>query len=390
MIRLRIGRPTLLLREPADIRYVLRDAAPNFEKTPLLSGEAGRQLFGEGVLTSSGARHHRLRSALQPVFSRASAMKFGPAVVETTKQIAASWQNPGVHDLRAIMPEINEAVNNKILFGTDYPQQSAELNEAFRTRRKYLQFRFTYPFSWSQWIPVPLQFRYRKAMRTIRDYVRARITDARRQPDSSCLLGMLAATSLSDDELLDEGVVLGITGYEPVGEGLVWAMWLIAQHPEVQAKIREEAVDFALLRYTWAALQESLRLYTPTWLFVRYARAPATLPSGEAVLAGTKIYLCPWIIHRDPRFCEDPLSFRPERFLGEAGGLRPPTGYFPFGAGPRICLGRHFTEVEQTLIVASLIRHFEVSPVTTRPIRLRPLITLQAADPVLVRIEKRS
>ena len=126
-------------------------------------------------------------------------------------------------------------------------------------------------------------------MRTIRDYVRTRIIEAaRRQPDSSCLLSLLAATSLSEDELLDEGVVLGITGYEPVGEGLVWAMWLIAQHPEVQAKIREEAVDFALLRYTWAVLQEALRLYTPTWIFVRYATATATFPAAKRSLLGPK------------------------------------------------------------------------------------------------------
>ena len=112
--------PTLLLREPADIRYVLRDAAPNFTKTPLLSGEAGKQLFGEGSSDEFRRTPPSLRTALQPLFSRASAMKFGPAVVETIKQITAAWPNPGVHDLRVIMPEINEAVNNKILFGTDY------------------------------------------------------------------------------------------------------------------------------------------------------------------------------------------------------------------------------------------------------------------------------
>ncbi len=390
VVRLKIGEPTLLLREPADIRYVLQDAAPSFAKSQLISSEAGQQLFGKGVLTSSGERHRRLRAALQPVFSRSSAMKFGPAVVHSVKRITMSWQDSGVDDLRAVMPEIAEAVASRILFGTEYLERSAELNQAFRIRREYLQFRFTFPFSWSPWVPVPLQFRYRSAMRTIREYVQRRIAEARRHPDSSCVLGLLAATSLTDAELLDEGIALGITGYEPVGEGLVWAMWLIASHPEVQARVRAEAVDSAPLRYTWAVLQESMRLYPPTWLFVRYATAPVTLPSGEAVPVGTKVYLCPWTIHRDARFYDDPLSFRPERFLGETNNQRAPLAYFPFGAGSRMCLGRHFTEMEGTLILASLIRHFEISPVTTGPIRLRARITLQAADPLHVHLAARS
>jgi len=390
VVRLWLGGPTVLLREPSDIRYVLQGAAASFAKSPLISGEQGQQIFGQGVLTSSGDRHHRLRTAMQPVFSRASATKFGPAVLESLRQITTTWQSPWVSDLRVVMPEIAEAVASRILFGPDYLQRSAELNRAFRIRREYLQFRFSFPFSWSQWVPVPLQFRYRSAMRTIRDYVQGRIAEARRQPDSSFLFGLLAATSLTDAELLDEGIALGITGYEPVGEGLVWALWLIALHPEVQAKIRAEAVDSAPLRYTWAVLQESMRLYPPTWLFVRYATASATLPSGEAVPAGTKIYLSPWIIHRDRRFYEEPLSFRPERFLANANDQRPSLAYFPFGAGPRMCLGRHLTEVEGTLILASLIRHFDVSPVTSGPVRLRPRITLQSANPLRVRMEARS
>jgi len=390
VVRLQIGGPTVMLREPSDIRYVLQTAASSFAKSPLISGEHGQRIFGKGVLTSTGDRHHRLRAALQPVFSRVSAVKFAPVVVETVKQITASWQSPCVRDLRVAMPEFAEAVASRILFGSDYLQRSAELNRAFRIRREYLQFRFSLHFPWSQWVPLPLQFRYRSAMRTIRDYVRSRIAEARRQPDPSCLLGMLATTSLTDAELLDEGIALGITGYEPVGEGLVWALWLIAIHPEVQARIRAEAVDSAPLRYTWAVLQESMRLYPPTWLFVRYATASVTLPSGEAVAAGTKIYLSPWVMHHDPRFYDQPLDFRPERFLAGASDQRAALAYFPFGAGPRMCLGRHLTEVEGTVILASLIRHFDVSPVTTGPVRLRPRITLQAANPLRVHMEARS
>ena len=397
VIQLQVGEPTILLREPADIGYVLQEAASSVAKSPLISGEQGRQIFGQGVLTSSGDRHRRLRAALQQVFSRASAMKFAPAVVESVKQITTSWKNGEVLNLGAVMPEIAEAVASRLLFGTGYLRRSAELNRAFRTRREYLQFRFSFPFSWAAWVPVPLRFRYQSAMRTIRDYVQARIADARRQPDSSCLLELMAATSLTDAELLDEGIALGITGYEPVGESLIWTMWLIACHPEVQAKLHAEAVQYSRhgipdatpLPYTWAVLQESMRLYPPTWLFLRYATAPVTLPSGASVPTGTKLYLSPWIIHRDSRFYEEPLRFRPERFLDAAENQRPRFAYFPFGAGVRMCLGTHFTELEGTLILASLIGDFDVSLVSAGPVRPKPRITLQAANPVRVRVERR-
>jgi cytochrome P450 len=224
-----------------------------------------------------------------------------------------------------------------------------------------------------------------------------RIADARRQPDSSCLLGLIAATALTDEESLDEGIALGVTGYEPIGESLVWTMWLIACHPEVQAKLHAEAVQYSRqelpdsthLPYTWAVLQESMRLYPPTWLFLRYATLPVTLPSGASVPAGTKLYLSPWIVHRDPRFYEEPLRFRPERFIAPTERQRPRLAYFPFGAGVRMCLGTHFTELEGTLILASLIRDFKVSLLSAGPIRPKPRITLQAANPIRVRMERR-
>jgi cytochrome P450 len=397
VIQLQVGEPTILLREPTDIGYVLQEAASSFAKSPLISGEQGRRLFGQGVLTSSGDRHRRLRAALQPVFSRASAMKFAPAVVESVNQITTSWRDGDVLNLGEVMPGIAQTVASQLLFGPGYSPRSAELNQAFRTRREYLQFRFSFPFSWSERLPIPLRFRYQRAMRTIRDYVQVRIADARRQPDSSCLLGLMAATALTDEESLDEGIALGVTGYEPIGESLVWTMWLIACHPEVQAKLHAEAVQYSRqglpdstqLPYTWAVLQESMRLYPPTWLFLRYATMPVTLPSGASVPTGTKLYLSPWIIHRDPRFYEEPLRFRPERFIAPKEKQRPRLAYFPFGAGVRMCLGTHFTELEGTLILASLIRDFNLNLLSAGPIRPKPRITLQAANPIRVRMERR-
>lgn len=396
-IRLRIGGPTLLLRDPGDIRYVLQDGASNFAKSPIIAGDRGQRMLGQGVLTSSGDRHRRLRAALQPIFARQSALNFVPAIHETVREITSSWRTGDIRDLTTEMTEIAEAVASRLLFGPNYQCQCPNLIGAFRIRRTYFQFRFDFPFSWAEWLPVPLQFRYRDAMRTIRAYVAARIGAARERPDSSCLLNLMATSSLTDEELLDEVIALGITGYEPVGEGLVWAMWLIANHPDVQAEVHREAIQyfqsgdsaFSSLPYTWAVLQESMRLYPPTWLFLRYTKEPVSLPSGISLPSGTKIYISPWVVHRDARFFEEPLHFQPERFLPGASKHRPPLAYLPFGAGSRMCLGMHFAQLEGTLALASLIRDFEIIPVTAGPIRPKPRITLRAAGPVRVRLGRR-
>jgi cytochrome P450 len=386
---LRIGGHTVLLKEPADIRFVLEVRPEIFDKTPKLTSERGLQLSGRGLLTSSGMRHKYLRDALQPLFSRPALSAQVSTMAATTASFIENWRNRGRLDLREEMPSLARQIVSRILFGAGEANDTA-LASAFLVRKKYLQFRFDMPFSWPEWLPVPLEIRYQRAMKTIGQELTERI---QREPEGACLVGQMRKAGLTAAEVYEEALTLAITGYETLGEALTWTLWLLAAHPTEQEKVREEArsalreevpsaADMVELPFTSTVLMESLRLYPPTWLFLRTALEPATLPSGYTARAGTKIYLSPWVVHRDPRFYPEPAKFRPERFVAAEIANRPKLSYFPFGAGPRMCIGHHLAKIEATLVLALLLRDLKFQQGSRPDIKPSPRMVLQPSGPV--------
>lgn len=399
VVPLHIGRPTLLLREPADIRFVLQEKPLSFEKTPALMSERGRRLSGNGVLTSSGDRHRRLRDALQPLFTRSALAGFAEGISDTVFRITGAWTSGAILDLAVECPRLARCILAAILFGADYTTRDQALEKAFLVRKKYLQYRFDYPFFWSEWAPIPLQVRYGRAMAWIDTYLKQRLAGERQSPNSAHLLGRLLEIGLCDEEIRDEAITLAITGYETMGDALTWALWLLAGEPEAQAKLRNEArhvlgdgspcaAGIAQLRYTSLVFSESMRLYPPTWLFPRHAVNEEQLPSGWRVGAGTKLYLSPWVVHRDPRFWADPLRFRPEHFRPEEVALRPKLAYFPLGAGPRLCLGHHLATLEGPLVLALLVRDFDFVRIPNASVRPLGRMTLCPSGPVGVQVSR--
>jgi len=237
------------------------------------------------------------------------------------------------------------------------------LAEAFTVRRRYVHLSFALPSGWLERFPLPLRRSYRRALSQIDAAIYGLIRERRESPGSH--RDMLAALvdlrradgpALGDEQVRDEALTFSITGYETVGEALAWTLYLIAQHPDVEARLVEE-LDTVLrgappnpselprLGYMAMVFDESLRLYPPTWLFVRVARARDQLPSGVAIPPDAKIYLSPYVTHRDPRYFPDPDRFDPERFSDAAKRTRPRLAYFPFGAGPRLCIGQGFARM---------------------------------------------
>ena len=395
VVPLRIGRPTLLLREPADIRFVLQEKPLSFEKTPALTSERGRRLSGNGVLTSSGDRHRKLRDTLQPLFTRSALAGFAPFIAETVLGITRAWRDDAVQNLAVEMPRLARCILARVLFDADYTAQDQALERAFLVRKQYLQYRFDYPFFWSEWAPIPLQVRYWKGRAWIDDYLKKRLERGRETPEGTHLLGRLIATGLDDQEICDEAITLAITGYETMADALMWALWMLAADQEAQTELRNEAhqvfgdglpsaADVARLRFTSMVFSESLRLYPPTWLFLRHTVREERLPSGSRVAVGTKLYLSPWVVHRDPRFWTRPLCFRPDHFLEEEVARRPKLAYFPLGAGPRLCLGHHLAAMEGPLVLSLLAREFDFARVPNASVRPVGRMTLCAAGPVRV------
>ena len=206
---------------------------------------------------------------------------------------------------------------------------------------------------------------------------------------------------MTDRQVYDEALTLAITGHETMGEALPWTLYLLAKHPQVERKVWAElrevlrgdppgVEDLPGLRYTEMVLLESMRLYPPTWIYPRISRNRDRLPSGLAVGAKTKLYLCQYVMHRHPRYFPDPERFEPERFTPEARKKRPKFSYFPFGGGPRICIGEPLAMMQGVLLLASILQRFRLTLLPDQTIIPEPGITLRPRYGIRMRLHARN
>jgi cytochrome P450 len=273
-------------------------------------------------------------------------------------------------------------------------------------RRAYIHYFIGSSLPFAPHLPLPVVIRYRRAERRLRAAIAAGLDTGRRAPEHPGFLTALANLRdeadrpLPEARLTDEALTLSVTGFETLADGLAWTLHLLATHPDVQDELVAEVdrvvgdgpptpTHLGRLEFTGRILAEALRLYPPTWLFLRVPRTDETLPGGTAVAAGDKIYVCPWILGRDPRHFPEPHRFRPDRFTPEARSARPRVSYIPFGFGPRTCIGRHLANREGLLILARIAQRFRFRAAYRGSPRPRPGITLSPATPVPIRLVSR-
>lgn len=406
VIKLKIGEPTVLLNNPEDIKHVLVVNPDNYVKSPRMTSARGKRLSGAGLLTSVGAAHLKQRRMMQPVFYRKTVEFFSKTIVEGIGEMLARWADGMKLDLGHEMMGLVQRNIVKTVLGSDADHEMPELLDAITIRRLYMEHVFFSPFP--EWMPSRIGWRYRKAMQRIDAIVYRAIHARRTRPtDAEDLLSLLLrakyddGTGMTDQQVRDEAVTLFITGYETIGEALTWTSYLLAQYPAIEAKFLSEvddvlggrpscAEDLPKLPYAGMVLAESMRLYPPTWIFIRIAQREDTLPSGATIAAGSKIYLCQYVMHRHPRYFPDPERFNPERFTETAKKERPQFAYFPFGGGARVCIGEHFAKMEGILVLASVAQHFRLSLVPGQTIVPEPKMTLRPKHGLMMRIQERN
>lgn len=388
VVKLHIGEPTYLLTRAEDIQYVLIDNAANYDKTWRLTSERGKRLSGSGLQTSAGPAHLKQRRLLQPEFHRRSIEAFLPVMLDRTRRRMAGWRDGARVNAAAEMETLALAIIIGALFGPEYVDTALE--KAITVRRSYIEYVYgsllPYPEAW----PTAVVRRYGPAMSYIESVIRREI----RQPSSpNSFAARLAAvkypdgSTMTEDQVRDELLSLTSTGYETIGDALAWTLYLLARHPDVEAKMLDEfsavlggrepsAEDLAKLTYTRQVLNESMRLYPPTWIFVRMALGPDKLPSGATVTAGHKLYLSQYVVHRHPRYFPEPERFDPGRFTAEAMSARPRFSYFPFGGGQRLCIGEQLAVLEMQAVLSQMLPvfRFELAGEAVQP---RPTITLR-------------
>lgn len=404
--KLNIGEPTFLLSSPEDIKHILVLNPDNYVKSPRMTSSRGKRLSGAGLLTSVGATHLKQRRMMQPVFYRKTVESFSKTITEGIGQTLAQWTDRMELDFGHEMMGLVQRNIVKTVLGSDADQEMPELLDAITIRRLYMEHVFFSPFP--EWIPSRIGWRYRQAMQRIDAIVSRSIHARRAHPmDANDLLSLLLrakyddGTGMTDQQVRDEAVTLFITGYETIGEALTWTSYLLSQHPDIEAKFFAEvddvlgsqapsADDLPRLGYAGMVLAESMRLYPPTWIFIRISLHEDKLPSGAVISAGAKLYLCPYIMHRHPRYFPDPERFDPERFTDAAKKARPQFAYFPFGGGARVCIGEHFAKMEGTLVLASIAQRFRLSLVPGQTIVPEPKMTLRPKSGIVMRVQRRN
>jgi cytochrome P450 len=224
--------------------------------------------------------------------------------------------------------------------------------------------------------------------------------------DAGDLLSMLLAVrdeetgeGMTDRQLRDEAMTVFLAGHETTANALSWTWHLLSGHPEVESRLQEElrevlagrpptVGDLPRLRYTDMVVKESMRLYPPAWAFGRETLADCEI-GGYHIPAGTQLIMSQWVMHRDPRYYEEPVEFRPERWGdGSTVGL-PKYAYFPFGGGPRLCIGQSFAKMEAVLLLATIAQEFRLRSAPGERITPQPSITLRPKNGMRMVLEKR-
>jgi cytochrome P450 len=417
--------PVCLVNHPDLIESVLVTGHENFTKSK--DYRVLRTLLGEGLLTSEGELWRRQRRLMQPAFHRDRIAAYAEVMTAYTGRMLDIWQDGDERDIHRDMMQLTLEIVAKALFGAEIagdagdeadalrrpaPKGHAPVPQSFGSALSVFAEQFIHQanlaFILPEKIPLPGSRRLRKAVRRLDEIVYAMIRDRRAsgvRPGD--LLDLLLhaedeeGNRMSDRQLRDEITTLFLAGHETTALALSWTWMLLAQHPEIEARLGEElgrvlagrvptAADIPRLSYAEMVIKESMRLYPPAWGVGRQAIAPFEI-GGYRLPAGTNVFLCQWILQRDERFFPDPERFDPERWRDDPvrTGALPRFAYFPFGGGPRVCIGASFAMMEAVLLLSAIAQKFRMTLVPGHPIELLPSITLRPKHGIRVRLARR-
>jgi cytochrome P450 len=397
VVRLRIvHRPALLFSDPALIEQVLIHQAKHFVKHFGL--RVFKPVLGNGLVTSEGDFWRRQRKLIAPAFVASRLAEYAQVMVEATGRMLESWREAETRDVHEDMMRLTLEIACRTFFSAEEPPDAEVVGRALYEGMHALGQRFRRVIPIPDWVPTPDNLRLRRSLRTLQGIVN-RIVQSSRGPgveESHDLLSTLLAardedgTGMSAGQLMDEVMTLLLAGHETTALALSYSLYLLAGHREAGRALREElsAVlgdrpptweDISRLKYTRRVVNEAMRLYPPADVLGREAIIDCRV-GDVPVPRGTTVFMSQWVMHRDPRFFEDPLEFKPSRWTEELERTLPRFAYFPFGGGPRNCVGQNFAVSEAVLILAEVCRRYTFSPTEGFELALWPNITLRPRD----------
>ena len=401
---MRIGKfRSLFINHPDLIEDVLVNNSRKYHKGRIL--QANKYLFGEGLLTSEGDFWLRQRRLAQPAFHRARVSAYAATMAEYTEQLIATWRNGEERDIHEEMMQLALRIVGKTLFDADVTRDAKEVGETLDILL-HIAANFGRTILVPLWVPTPRNIRAKLGIKRLEKVIYRIIADRRASGrDTGDLLSILLqaqdedGTHMNDRQLRDETITLFLAGHETTANTLSWTWWLLAQNPAVEKKFHEEldgvlggraptVDDLPKLTYLSQVLTESLRLYPTAWGMARLAAEEHEI-AGYPVRPGYGVAFAQWVMHRDARWFDAALEFRPERWESGLAKQLPRFAYFPFGGGPRQCIGNTFALMEASVVLATVGQRFRFALAPDHKVTPLASITLRPKNGIQVRLEAR-
>ena len=395
-VRFRIGgNPILLLSDPEAIRHVLQDNHRNYHKSRFYRAFA--PLLGGGIFMSEGETWLRQRRTANPYFAGIRFERMAAEIAGAADDMLRRWDRAGREDRGvAIVPEMMRVTLDgltRAMFSLQLAGEHEVLHDALTIILRRTERRVWALLPQPEWLAIRTDRRYRRALATTDRLVWRLIRDRRREPSppDDLLSALIAASDPRDPRseriLRDQIVSMIAAGHESTACALAWAFCMLARHPDVERRLHAEAdaalggrppgfSDLGRLPFARMVLEETMRLYPPVWTISRLALAD-DVAAGVPVPKGTTVMLSPYVVHRDPGLWPDPERFDPERFAPGADRLRHRLAYFPFGGGPRVCLGNRFAIMEGQIILAMVAQRYRLTLAPDAGLVPEPMITLR-------------
>lgn len=397
IVRFRGLWTSYLLTDPVHIEHVLQTNNRNYHK-----GRVYKELIpstGEGLFVTDGEVWRRQRRLAQPAFHRDRIASFAKIMTASTEEMLERWRNSAETgtpvDVGAEMLQLTLGIVGKALFSRDLGYGADVVNRAFDVIREHTMRRLTSFFKLPQSFPTPRNRRFREAVATADQLVYEIIAERRNENGTrDDLLSMLMAArdeetgeAMSDKELRDQALTIIGAGYETTTQALSWTWYLLAKHPQVEERLHDELEsvlgrrtpvleDLPSLQYTLMIFQEAMRLYPPAWMLSRTAVEDDEI-GGRHIPAKAEILLLLYATHRHPKYWDSPDEFDPENFSPEKTAARPRYAYFPFGGGPRQCIGNSFALMEAQLIIATVAQKYRLTLSAGQTVESEPSVTLR-------------
>lgn len=398
----------IFLNRPDYIEQVLVIQQGKFHKSELTK-RLVEGLLGQGLLISEGDFWRRQRRLAQPAFHRNRINDYAATMVESTERHIRAWREGETRDLAREMMALTLEVAVRTLFGTTLPAEAERVGHSMTFLMRYQLSRQRSPLRIPEAWPTPRNNRARRERGYLDSLVYQIIEERQAQKSTNGrqdLLSLLMSaldedgTQMTPKQLRDETMTLFIAGHETTAQMLAWTWYLLSENPAAEERLQQELkdvlhgrppepADFARLPYLYALMHEALRLYPPAYIIARTAVESCQI-AGYDFPSGVTMLMSPWVMHRDGRYYDDPFRFRPERWLEGLAGRLPAGAYFPFGDGPRRCIGQGFAMLEAAIVIGMLAQRFRFRLVAGHPVAPEPLVTLRPRHGIRMTLRARA